>query len=190
MVNNLIRFFLRIKIILFVYKILYKIKILFIKISFAQYIKLKHLNFTLVGPIYFINKNVKIGTNVVIYPDVMFFGDGLIDIGDNVVIGNGTIIYSSKMGGVIIKSNTLIAAHCYIIDMDHGISKENIIKKQENSISKVIIEEDCWIGAGAKILKGSIIKQGSVIGAQSVVKSTTLPYSINVGIPSHLLKYR
>ena len=40
----------------------------------------------------------------------MFFGDGLIEIGDNVDIGNGTIIYSSKSGGVSIGDNSSIAA--------------------------------------------------------------------------------
>lgn len=53
----------------------------------------------LVGRITLINRNIVCGKNVTIYPDVMFFGDGLIEIGDNADIGNGTIIYASKSGG-------------------------------------------------------------------------------------------
>ena len=53
----------------------------------------------LVDHMILINKNLKIGKNVTIYPYVQFFGDGLIEIGDNVSIGTGTIIYASKSGG-------------------------------------------------------------------------------------------
>ena len=51
---------------------------------------------SLVKNIILINTNLKIGQNVTIYPDVMLFGDGLIEIGDNVDIGDGTFIYASK----------------------------------------------------------------------------------------------
>ena len=54
---------------------------------------------SLVGDIILINTNLKFGKNVTIYPDVMLWGDGIIEIGDNVDIGTGTIIYSSKNGG-------------------------------------------------------------------------------------------
>ena len=53
----------------------------------------------LVGRMTLINRNVVCGKNVTIYPDVMFFGDGRIEIGDHVDIGNGTIIYASKNRG-------------------------------------------------------------------------------------------
>lgn len=66
-----------------------------------------------------INRNITVRKNVTFYPDVMLFGDGPIIIGDNVDIGNGTIIYSSKNGGgVTIGNNTMIAAQSYIIDTD------------------------------------------------------------------------
>lgn len=53
----------------------------------------------LVSNITLINTNLKIGENVCIYPNVMFFGDGLIEIGDNVDIGNNVLIYASASGG-------------------------------------------------------------------------------------------
>ena len=53
------------------------------------------------GDIILINRNLKLGKNVSFYPYVQIFGDGLIDIGDNVDIGTGTIFYASRMGGGI-----------------------------------------------------------------------------------------
>lgn len=65
---------------------------------FKESINCPHNQFNLVGNVNLINKNIKLGKNVTIYPNVMFFGDGLIEIGDNVDIGNNTIIYASKIG--------------------------------------------------------------------------------------------
>lgn len=146
---------------------------------------------SLVGNITLINRNIKCGKNVTIYPDVMFFGDGRIEIGDNVDIGNGTIIYASKCGGgVFIGSNTMIAAQCYIIDTDHGIVKGTPMREQPNTVSPIRVGEDVWIAAGCKILKGSHIHDGAVIGASSLVKGEIPSFGVAVGIPARVKKYR
>lgn len=140
------------------------------KYVFKKSIQCNHNDFNLVGDIILINKNINLGHNVTIYPNVMFWGDGTIEIDDNVDIGTGTILYASKNGGIKIGKNTMIAAQCYVIDMDHGIIKDSLICNQENTIEKVLIGEDCWIAANATILKGSIVENGAVIGAKSLVR--------------------
>lgn len=144
----------------------------------------------LVKNVIIINTNVKLGKNVTFYPDVMLFGDGLIEIGDNVDIGNGTIIYSSRTGGVKIGNNSIIAAQSYIIDADHGIQHGTLIQNQLNSVSPVIIGEDVWIGANCTILKGAIIHDGAVIGAKSLVNGEIPTNMIAVGIPAKAVKQR
>ena len=144
----------------------------------------------LIGNMTLINRNVKCGKNVTIYPGVMFFGDGRIEIGDNVDIGNGTIIYASKCGGVSIGSNTVIAAQCYIIDMDHGIEKNTLIREQPNTVDKVIIGSDCWLAANVTVLKGSHICDGAVVGAKSLVKNVVEANSVVVGVPCKKMKMR
>lgn len=120
----------------------------------------------------------------------MFFGDGLIEIGNNVDIGSGTLIYASKNGEVKIGDNSVIATQSYIIDMDHGTKTGELICKQPNTVSPVCIGEDVWIAAGCKILKGSQIGNGAIIGAASVVKGKIPENAIAVGIPAKIKKYR
>lgn len=48
----------------------------------------------------------------------------------------------------------------------------------------VVIEEGCWIGTRAIILKGVRVGKGSVIGAGAIVTKDVPPYSIYVGVPS------
>lgn len=93
-------------------------------------------------------------------------------------------------GGVKIGNNTMIAAQCYIIDMDHGINAGEIIRNQSNTVAAIELGEDVWLGANVTVLKGSKIKNGAVVGAKSLVKGTVPSNSVSVGIPAKVKKYR
>lgn len=160
------------------------------KIIFSKKIKCLHMNFNLVGSVDLANTNIKLGKNVTIYPGVVFWGEGEIVIGDNVNIGKDTVIYASKEGGVTIGNNSLIAAQCYIIDMDHGTKSGTLISTQSSSVEEVVIGEDVWLAANVTVLKGSKIGDGAVIGAKSLVKGEIPKDAIAVGIPAKVLKYR
>ncbi len=109
-------------------------------------------------------------------------------IGDNVVIGRGDMIeVKSKMQ---IGSNTIIGPYVQIIDHNHGIKREKYILYQLSELKEVLIGEDCWIGAGASILAGVTIGNGCVIGANAVVTKDLPDYSIAVGVPAKVVKYR
>lgn len=157
---------------------------------FRERIGCDHKLFTLVGDVTLINTNISLGKNVTIYPNVMFFGDGPIVIGDNVDIGNDTIIYASQNGGVTIGDDTMIAAHCYIINMDHGIKKDMLIREQANTVAAVSIGRDVWLGNKVTVLKGSNIGDGAVIGAKAMVKGMVAENAIAVGVPTRVLKFR
>ena len=137
------------------------------------------------------DKNIKLGKNVTIYPGVMFWGDGEIAIGDNVDIGKDTVIYATKnRGGVTIGKNTVIAAQSYIIDCDHGTKVGIPIVEQEDTVSSINIGEDVWLAANVTVLKGSKIGDGAVIGAKALVKGAIPENAIAVGVPAKILKYR
>lgn len=156
--------------------------------SFRAYTKNKKANVNILGKLTLINPNIKVGNNVTFYPDVMLWGDGLIEIGDNVDIGTGTIIYASKDGGVKIGNNTVIAGQCYLIDCDHGIKADMPIRGQKNTVKSIEIGEGAWIAAGCKILMGAKVGNGAVIGAASVVKSEIPDNAIAVGAIAKIKK--
>ena len=86
-------------------------------------------------------------------PGVQFFGDGPIVIGNHVNIGNNTLLYASKDGGITIGDDTMIAADCYIIDMDHGLKAGVPVRKQQNTVQRVHIGKDALVGAGCTLTK-------------------------------------
>ena len=147
-------------------------------------------NLQISGKIYVINRNIRVGVNCLIMPGVQFFGDGPIVLGDGVSIGNNTMLYASKDGGITIGDNTMVAADCYIIDADHGIRVGTPICKQPNTVKRVQIGSDVWLATGVKVLRGSEIGDGAVIGALSLVKGKVESNAVACGIPAKLLKYR
>lgn len=55
-----------------------------------------------------------------------------------------------------------------IFDHDHDYQSYNL--KENFKTDEIIIEDNCWIGANVVILKGTHIKENSVIAAGSVVR--------------------
>jgi acetyltransferase-like isoleucine patch superfamily enzyme len=52
------------------------------------------------------------------------------------------------------------------------------------------IDEDCWIGINAVIMRGVTLGRGCVVGANSVVTRSFPPYSVVAGAPARLLRNR
>lgn len=52
----------------------------------------------------------------------------------------------------------------------------------------ILVEDDVWIGQGATILGGAILRQGCVIGANTVVNKEIPAYAIYAG--NRIIKYR
>ncbi|MFS2154610.1 acyltransferase [Rhizobium sp. Rhizsp42] len=114
---------------------------------------------------------------------------GKIEIGNNVSINDYSIVLGH--GGVRIGDGTRIAAHVVIISFEHGYEDATVlIKDQPIKKGRVVIGGDVWIGAGAKVLAGSNIADGCVIGANSVIKGATEPFGVYVGSPARLVKKR
>jgi acetyltransferase-like isoleucine patch superfamily enzyme len=67
---------------------------------------------------------------------------------------------------------------------------ENLIGNQMAEIKEVIISEDCWIGAGVKILCGVNIVNGCIIGANSFVTKDIPACSIVVGTSAKVIENR
>jgi acetyltransferase-like isoleucine patch superfamily enzyme len=114
---------------------------------------------------------------------------GSIDMGRSVSLNDYTILLGR--GGITIGNDVRIAAHAMVVSFDHNFDDpRQPIRMQGVTKKPVVIEDDVWIGAGAKILGGSHISKGCVIGATAVVKGKTEPYGIYVGAPARLVRRR
>lgn len=114
---------------------------------------------------------------------------GLIDIGQNCTVNPYCFLHGG--GNLVIGNGVRIAAHAVIIAANHIFDDPGeYIYQQGESKRGILIEDDVWIGAGAKILDGVTIKRGTVVGAGAVVTKSTEPYSVVAGVPARAISSR
>lgn len=62
--------------------------------------------------------------------------------------------------------------------------------RRESDFENVMIGNDVWIGANVLIMGGVKVGDGAVIGAGAVVTKDVPAYSIVVGVPAKVIRYR
>lgn len=131
-----------------------------------------------------IHRGSKFGQGVQIQP----LG-GTIEIGENVAFDS--YICLAGPGDIYIGNNCLIASHCGMYANNHVFDDPHrLISQQPLTCQGIVIEDDCWIGTGVKVLDGVTIGQGSVVGAGAVVTKDIPPYSVAVGVPAKVISKR
>ena len=105
-----------------------------------------------------------------------------VEIGDWTTVGYHTHIFATST--ITIGSNCLIAPFCYLVDANHGIRRDQLIRTQMMEVAPITIAEDVWLGAGVFVLAGVTINTGAVVAAGSVVSRDIPEYVIAAGNPA------
>lgn len=78
-----------------------------------------------------------------------------------------------------------LASHNYReFSISPKIFPDTLVQKQTT------IGNDVWVGVGANIMGGVTIGTGAIVGAHTFVNKDVPPYSIVVGVPGKVIKYR
>jgi acetyltransferase-like isoleucine patch superfamily enzyme len=118
-------------------------------------------------------------------------GAGDFYLGERSTINSGCVLYTGN--GITIGNDVAIAANCTFAPVNHAFKDKNKRINQQGFLQSkggIIVEDDVWIGANCIILDGSILRQGCVIGAGSLVRAEVPAFSINVGNPLRLTGWR
>jgi maltose O-acetyltransferase len=132
----------------------------------------------------------KMGNDVYIFPDVRIRNPGLLSVGDNSRIGEKVMIQAA--GQVEIGRNVLIGPDVKIWSANHNYKDHNIpIADQGYTLKKVSIADGCWLGANSFILPGVSLKEGTVVGACSVIFAEDYPPNVILGgYPARIVGHR
>jgi len=99
--------------------------------------------------------------------------------------------YIDATGGIAIGSDVSIAHAVSILSTTHNSGDPTVpIRDQGITRLKTTIEDDVWIGAGARILAGVTVGSGAIVAAGAVVTKDVLPGTIVGGVPARRLRTR
>lgn len=111
-------------------------------------------------------------------------------IGRKVYIGSDLIvasIISENTCNLVIKDRVAIGPRVTLI-LSSDANWSNLMEKMEPIKGTIVLEEDCWIGAGAIIMPNVTIGSEAIVGAGAVVTRDVPPNAVVAGIPARIIK--
>jgi len=111
-----------------------------------------------------------------------------------IVIGDDCIILyrfqCNAAQSVRIGRNVLIASNVLITDSDHVVEPGCVpVTKNRKFVTRPVhIDDNCWIGQNAVILKGVTIGHDAIVGANSVVTHEVPSCSVVAGNPARVIR--
>ena len=126
----------------------------------------------------------KVGSGVHIYPGVKVWAPWNLEIGDEVGVGCGVILYSQ--GQISIGNRSVISQGAHLCTGTHDYNQPGFPLKTFS----IVIGQHVWIAAEAFIHPGIVISDGVVVGARSVVTKSLPQWSVCSGNPCVVIKQR
>lgn len=141
-------------------------------------------------------EGVILGDNVTIAKFTTIQCTGIIrSLGVGLKIGTNTAVgaysFIGAQGGVTIGNNVIMGPRVNLHAENHRYENLHMpIRLQGETRKGIIIEDDCWIGAGSIILDGVHIESGCVVAAGSVITKDVPALAVVAGVPARVIKYR
>jgi acetyltransferase-like isoleucine patch superfamily enzyme len=127
----------------------------------------------------------KIKSFALIYPGVYFTHTYGIEIGRRFSVNSGTII--DGRGGITIGDDVMIGPHTAIYSSGHNFTQlDRPMTSLDHIMAPVVIKNDVWIGAHVFITGGVTIGKGAVVAAGAVVTKDVKDYTIVSGVPAQI----
>lgn len=137
-------------------------------------------------------ETISLGSNVRI--DDFCILSGIIEIGSFVHISAYSAIYARELVKIMDYSGISPRVTIFSASDDFGgdflIGPMAPIGTTRLITGPVVLERFVQIGASSVILPNLTIKEGSVVGAMSLVNKTLEPWCVFAGIPSKFIRYR
>lgn len=134
------------------------------------------------------NSYMHIHSNGIFNSGYMSVYDGAdMRIGNNCTFGERLALYVEKESEIKIGVDCMISINVAMITGLHHIFDCNNGKEITN-IEPIILGNHVWVGANAQLISGSLIEDGCVVGANSLVNKLIPANSTCAGVPAKVLR--
>jgi len=97
-------------------------------------------------------------------------------------------LYIDACGYIEIGNGCMVGPDVYISDSNHQYAFGTSSRDLPMEVGKVIIGDNCWIGAKSVILKDVVLGRNCIVAAGAVVNKSFPEGSIIGGVPAKLIK--
>jgi len=148
---------------------------------------LNFYNYSHVAPL----RRIQRGRNVRVSPSVWFAEPDRIRIGNHVHLGGRCMIWAGASHGRIeIGDYALFGPNVMVTSANYRYRDGHPVTDQDMDEADVFIGRDVWIATGAVILPGTVLNDGCVVAANSVVRGTFPAMSVVAGAPGRVVSTR
>lgn len=138
----------------------------------------------------FDNASLKIGVHCTVGKNSFISSARTVIIGDRNWFGFNTFLVNERYGRIVIGNDCMFSNYVkFRSDSGHSLFDLEI-KKDVNAMHKNEIEiKDCvWIGLDVIVLGDSVLEEGSVVGAGSLIKKEYPGHCVIVGNPAKIIR--
>jgi acetyltransferase-like isoleucine patch superfamily enzyme len=136
------------------------------------------------------NRGIRVGQGVFLgRGTILSCKDGDIVLGDFTNIGFHSEVFSGS--SVTVGRHGLFAAYTYLIGGGHDFEQSGTpVLQQARTSAGIVLGDDVWLGAGAKVMDGVRIGNHVAVGAGAVVTRDLPDGVVAVGIPARVVRER
>lgn len=126
---------------------------------------------------------VRFGRGAMVYPGVVLEtqGEGVIEIGDRVVLSRGVHIVAFER--VQLDEGAMVGEYSSLRDANHRRSTASV-RDSGHEHAPIQVGRNAWIGRGVTVLSGVTLGESCVVGANAVVTRSVLAQTVVAGTPA------
>ena len=121
------------------------------------------------------------GRNLQLASGIRWINPHNLEIGNNVYMAYN--VWINGLGGVRIEDEVIIAPYVVIASSNH-VRKNRSFRFGGSVVGPIRIARGSWLGSHVTVTAGSLVGEGSVVGANSVVTKEIPPDTLAAGLPA------
>jgi acetyltransferase-like isoleucine patch superfamily enzyme len=115
---------------------------------------------------------------------IAIYGAGRIELGAGSFLGHSCTLAAHR--SIIVGKGAFLAELVSVRDHDHQVGAPP--SSGQFNVAPVAVAADAWIGSKVTLLRGARVGEGTIVGANAVVRGELPPRTVCAGVPARVIR--